>query len=405
MKAGLSIGQVGELVWIVDPTMTITLGELPQATVFSTPSMIMLMERAAREALRPFLEAGEESVGVEVQVKHSAAAALGATVRGVARVSKIEGRRVDFEISAYAGDRLMGQGAHGRMVVQLDRVVENILKVSGETAPVMNLKGNPGELPKLQTIQTHVADRVATVTLNRPRSLNAVTVQMTDELEQLVAWLAGHPEEVRVVILTGSDGAFCAGDDVKELAQMSAAAARTLSLRQASIFLAFERLPQPVIAAVAGAAFGAGCVAACSCDLRLASHAAQFGMPEITLGWPPGYGIAQLTALVGKARALELCLLGEPISATQALEWGLINELVPGLMLLQRAQQIAGRLLQMPAEALRATKRLVHADEGSLPKVTHRADTEAYVRCLELPDAREGIAAFAQKRRPRFVDK
>ena len=125
-------------------------------------------------------------------------------------------------------------------------------------------------------------------------------------------------------------------------------------------------------------------------------------MPEITLGWPPGYGIAQLTALVGKARALELCLMGEPISATQALEWGLINELVPGMMLMKRARQLAGRMLQMPAAALRGTKRLVHADEGQVPKVMHRADTEAYVRCLELPDAREGIQAFAEKRKPRF---
>ena len=96
MKSGLSIGHAGELVWIVDPSMTITLGNVPQATVFSTPSMIMLMERAAREALRPFLEAGEESVGVEVQVEHSSAAVLGASVRGVARVSKIEGRRGGF---------------------------------------------------------------------------------------------------------------------------------------------------------------------------------------------------------------------------------------------------------------------------------------------------------------------
>src|ERR1700759_1857117 len=124
MKPGLRIGDTGELTWLVDPTMTITLGNIPQATVFSTPSMIMLMERAAREALRPFLEAGEESVGVEVQVEHSSAAVLGATVRGVARVSKIEGRRVDFEISAYAGDRLMGKGTHRRAMVQLDRVGE-----------------------------------------------------------------------------------------------------------------------------------------------------------------------------------------------------------------------------------------------------------------------------------------
>ncbi|HEY6169375.1 MAG TPA: enoyl-CoA hydratase-related protein [Verrucomicrobiae bacterium] len=405
MKPGLNIGQLGELTWVVDPTMTITLGSLPQATVFSTPNMIMLMERAAREALRPFLEDGEESVGIEVQVEHPGPAALGDTVRGVARVTAVDGRRVSFTVQAFAGEREIGRGTHRRAIVLLSKIVENVAKVCGDGGRALTLEPNRGELPALETIRVKAANRIATVTLSRPRSLNAVNVQMTSDLEQVVAWLAGHPEEIRVVILTGADDAFCAGDDVIELPSLSIEEARRLSLRQANVYLAFERLPQPIIAAVNGAAFGAGCVAAYSCDLRLASHAAKFAMPEIKLGWAPGYGIAQLTALVGKARALELCLGGEPISATQALEWGLINELVPGVMLMQRARQLAERLLQLPATALRETKRLIHADEGQLPKVTHRADTEAYIRCLELPDAKEGIAAFAEKRKPRFTDK
>jgi len=404
MKPGLTIGCTGELTWVVDPTMTITLGSLPQATVFSTPNMIMLMERAAREALRPFLEDGEESVGVEVSIEHLGPAALGDTVRGFARVTATDGRRVTFDVQAFAGDREIGRGTHRRAVVQLSRIVENIVKQCGDGGRVMNLEPNRGDLPPLETLQVAVANRIATVTLNRPRSLNAVNVRMTEELEQVVAWLAGRPSEVRVVILTGGDDAFCAGDDVIELPSLSLEQARALSLRQANVYLAFERLPQPIIAAINGAAFGAGCVMAYSCDLRLASHAAKFAMPEIKLGWPPGYGVAQLTALVGKARALELCLTGEPITATQALEWGLINELVPGVMLMNRARQLAERLLELPPEALRATKRLIHADEGQLPKVTHRADTEAYIRCLEMPDAREGLAAFAEKRRPRFSE-
>jgi enoyl-CoA hydratase len=125
-------------------------------------------------------------------------------------------------------------------------------------------------------------------------------------------------------------------------------------------------------------------------------------MPEIRLGWPPGYGLAQLTALVGKARALELCLMGRPITARQALDWGLVNEAIPGTRLMQRGRELAESLLEMPAEALRATKRLIHLDEGSQPKVAHRADTESYIRCLQLPDAKEGLAAFAAKRTPKF---
>jgi enoyl-CoA hydratase/carnithine racemase/predicted thioesterase len=405
MKPGLKIGDVGELTWVVDPTMTITLGGIPQATVFSTPSMIMLMERAAREALRPFLEEGEESVGVEVQVEHTGPAVLDSTVRGVAKVVEIDGRRVGFELQAYVGDREIGRGKHRRALVQLDRLVANVMQVLKAEDRVMNLKPATGELGELETMTVAIANRIATVTLNRPRAANAINVTMTGELERLVAWLAGHPQEVRVVVISGAGDAFCGGVDLKDVAGLSLEAARTLSLRQGNLCLALERLPQPVIAAVNGPAHGGGCTLAYSCDSRLASHAAAFAMPEIKRGWPPGFGIAQLMALVGKARTLELCLTGEAITAAQALEWGLVNELVPGAMLMKSAQQLAERMLLLPAEALRQTKRLIHSDEGQLPKVTHRADTDAYLRCLELADAREGIAAFVEKRPTKFNGK
>src|SRR5580692_8028051 len=129
MKPGLRIGDAGELTWLVDPTMTITLGGVPQATVFSTPSMIMLMELSAREALRPFLEEGEESVGGEVQVEHSGAAVLGSAVRGVAKLVDMDGRRVGFVVQAYVGAREIGRGRHRRAVVQLDRLVANVAQV------------------------------------------------------------------------------------------------------------------------------------------------------------------------------------------------------------------------------------------------------------------------------------
>lgn len=403
MKPGLNIGSLGELVWTVDASMVITLGGDARATVFSTPNMILLMERAAREALRAFLEPDEESVGVEVNIQHIGGASIGATVRGVAKVTAVDGRRVTFDVEAWAGDRLIGRGTHTRAIVPLSRLIENLEKLSGEVKRAMNLSPVTGPLPRFETLTVNVSGRVATVMLNRPKSLNAVNLQMTGELEQVVAWLLGHPEEVRVVLLTGAGDAFCAGDDVKELRGLPLGTARDLSLRQAQVYLALERLPQPVIALVHGDAFGAGCVAAYSADMRIATHAARFAMPEIRLGWPPGYGIAQLTALVGKSRALELCLMGEPISATKALEWGLVSEVVSGAVLLQRGQQIAEKMLQMPAAALRETKRLVHLDEGSQPKVAHRADTEAYIRCLELPDAQEGLVAFAEKRPPRFT--
>src|SRR5215472_9469393 len=187
MKPGLKIGDVGELTWLVDPTMTITLGGVPQATVFSTPSMIMLMERSAREALRPLLEEGEESVGVEVQVEHIGAAVLGSTVRGVAKVVEIDDRRVSFEVHAYVGDREIGRGKHRRAVVRLDRLVANVMQMLKVEDRVMNLEPSTGELGELETIAVDVSNRIATVTLNRPRAANAISVQMTAELERLVA--------------------------------------------------------------------------------------------------------------------------------------------------------------------------------------------------------------------------
>jgi enoyl-CoA hydratase len=402
MKHGLQAGQIGQLEWVVDPSMTITLGGDPRATIFSTPNMIMLMERAAREALRPFLEEDEESVGVEVHVEHLGAAPLGATVRAVAKVTAVDERRIGFELQAFHEGQLMGRGTHRRAVISLPRFLERLPKGPGAPSSASPVVAPPPsssrDVMNLATIQVELANPIAYVTLNRPQQLNAVNVQMTEDLERLVAWLKDHPAEVRVVILRGAGKAFCAGDDVKELPTLTIDQARALSLRQARVYLDFERLPQPIIAAIDGVAFGGGCVAAYSCDFRIATHHAQFGMPEILLGWPPGYGISQLTALVGKARALQLCLTGEAISAKTALEWGLVHEVVSSSQLMPQVMAWTNRLLAMPAEALRATKTLIHADEGALPKVTHRGDTEAYLRCLQLPEARERIQAFIEKR-------
>ena len=193
-------------------------------------------------------------MGVEVHVEHVGTAVLGAAVRGLACVDVIDGRHVEFTVTAYHGDREIGRGTHRRAIVSLARLLENLAKESGDGGRAMTLVPNRGELPKLETLLVSMTDRIATVTLNRPRSLNAVNRLMTAELERVVEWLAGHPEDVRVVLLTGAGEAFCAGDDVIELPALSQAEARDLSLRQANLYLAFERLPQPMIAAVNGVA-------------------------------------------------------------------------------------------------------------------------------------------------------
>ena len=398
MKSTLQIGQTAELQWVVDASMVITLGGDSRATVFSTPNLILLMERAAREALRPHLDDHEESVGIDVQIRHISGAGLGAAVTGYATVTAVEGRRIHFRVECRSGERLLGEGTHVRAVLPVQKIIDNLAAVSAESS-MHHLHPNTSSLPVFSTLQVNIQNQTAVITLNRPAVLNAVDRRMTSEFEQLVAWLAGHSADVRVVLLTGAGRAFCAGDDIRELPTIPTDEARQLSGRQARMYLALERIPQVVLALVNGDAFGAGCVAACAADLRIASHPARFAMPEVLLGWPPGYGLAQLTALIGKSRALELCLTGRPISATTALDWGLVNEVVPAASLLGQGQAWAKRLLQLPAEALRQTKRLIHLDEGSQPKVAWHADTEAYIRCLQLPDAQRAIAAFNEKRR------
>ena len=178
----------------------------------------------------------------------------------------------------------------------------------------MNLKPNPHALPPLKNLAITAAGPLLSVTLNRPEQRNAISSDLTDDWCQLISYLAGHPE-VRVVTVTGAGRVFCAGSDIKGLRSLDLAAATALSHRHARMWLAIEQLPQVFIAKVNGPALGGGCVAAYSCDFRIAATSATFGMPEVLLGWPPGYGLAQLTALVGKARALELCLTGQTISA------------------------------------------------------------------------------------------
>ena len=407
MRPGLTLGLTTTLQWRVTPEHSIHLAadQRRGAVVFATPAMVNLMEHAALDVLRPFLEPGEESVGVTVQIEHLAATPLGAIVSAEARVTAIDGKLIDFEVTARDALDLIGRGTHRRAIIGVEkfaaRLQEKVAKLPESAMLPISVTPNTGTLPPLTTLLVSVAGPIATVTLNRPQKLNAVNVQMTADWEQVNSWLAGHPE-IRVVIVTGAGTAFCAGDDVPEVGTLALDVARDLSHRQARMYLAWERLPQIFIAAIQGPALGAGCVAAYSCDFRIAVHGANLGMPEIKLGWPPGYGLAQLTALVGKARALDLCLTGRQITAAEALQYGLLHEVVPTNRLLPATRDLATQLLALPAEALRETKRLIHADEGSGPKQAYLADTAGYIRCLELPAAQEGIAAFLEKRPARF---
>ena len=424
MRPGLVVGSQAELQWQVTAEHVIHLGYPPPSVgkdwllsgkpipdhsvaVFSTPNMILMMERAARRAIEPFLDPGEESVGAAVNIEHLAGTPLGSQVRAVAKVTHIDKRLIDFEITAYDAHEMIGRGTHRRAVVLLEKVAakmqtkQNLAQEPAKSSSAAVSASTAMTLPSLSTLQFQQRGAVLKVILNRPLKLNAVNQQMTADWEVLNNYLASTPA-IRVVIVTGAGDAFCAGDDVKEVGTLDLSVAQELSYRQARMYLAWEQLPQVFIAAINGLAYGAGCVLASACDLKVAAHSAQFGMPEILLGWPPGYGIAQLTSLVGKTRAMEMCLTGQPINAQKALEYGLVHKLVPKGQVLVAAEKWGEQLLKLPAQAMRETKKLVHADEGLQPKSAFLADTAAYIRCLELPDAKEGIAAFTEKRSPKY---
>ena len=396
VKPNLQIGHVGKLSRIVDASQTITLGGEAAATVFSTPSMIDLMEHAAREALRPYLEAHEESVGIDVQVEHTAATPIGAEVWAEAKVAAMEKNVIAFEVAAFDASGPIGHGHHRRAVIALPRFVQKLTEKS-EAAPSTE---KPLQLPPGKTVKVAIEDRLATVTLHRPEKRNAINQEMTAELEQLTDWLMQPQCPVRVVIVSGAGGAFSAGDDVRDLNVNDLEAARALSLRRGRLYRRWQLLPQVLIASVAGPALGGGCICACACDLRIATHGAIFGLPEVLLGWPPNYGLSRMISLLGRPRVLQWALTGEKVGAREAESLGLVQEVVAEAQLERKTRDWAERLLATPKAALTATKRLLSLEQPSASLDAQA--TDAFLSCLASEDGREGIAAFLAKRSPKF---
>ncbi len=412
MKAGLVPGVTGDVSRKVTRNVTITLGSPPYArdggtshpeggaTVFATPYMIELMEHAARKAVEPYVDTDEETVGAEVNIRHLAATTPGQQVRARARLVSIEGRKLLFEIEAHDETQKIGEGTHTRIVITTSRFREK-LGQSDEPAAMTAAQFAP---ESCEAILYQSEGGVGHLTLNRPKVLNALNVRMVEEIEALLDHLMGD-ERTRVLVVTGADRAFCAGDDIREVADLSTDEAEALSHRQARMFHRFHELPQPVIAAVNGPALGAGCVCALFADIRIASYAATFGMPEIKLGWAPGYGNKQLVDAAGQGRALELVLTGESIGAAEAHRAGLVERVVSHGTLLTTADDLARTMLATSPAALRETKRLIHADRSLDARESYRNDTAAYIRCFATDDAREGMAAFLQKRAPNWSDR
>jgi enoyl-CoA hydratase len=254
-----------------------------------------------------------------------------------------------------------------------------------------------------ETITLNVADRIATLTVNRPDKLNALNNKVIAELGEAIDTLRAD-RDVGGIILTGAGRAFVAGADISELEQVAGDSAEALAKRGQSVFSRFETSPKPTIAAVNGFALGGGCELAMACHVRIASEQAKFGQPEVKLGLIPGYGGTQrLPRLVGRGRALQLLLTGEMVDAHEALRIGLVNRVVTADELLAAANAMMRAMLSNAPLALAACVNAVNDGADASLDAALLLEASSFGELGATEDKREGTRAFLEKRAPKFT--
>ena len=248
---------------------------------------------------------------------------------------------------------------------------------------------------------------IVTITLNRPDKLNAFIGHMRRDLAEALEH-AGSDRSVRAVVITGAGRAFCAGGDVRFMAELmerkdSEEFARILGAGR-RVILAIRQMTKPVVAAVNGPASGAGANLAFACDLRIASTDATFSQSFLKVGLHPDWGgTFFLPRLVTPNKACEMFFLGEVIDAVEALRLGIVNQVVAPEELETATMQLAERLRAAPPIALAAAKQAVYASDAASLEEMLRYETEAQLRCFESDDGHEGVHAFLEKREPHFT--
>jgi 2-(1,2-epoxy-1,2-dihydrophenyl)acetyl-CoA isomerase len=262
-------------------------------------------------------------------------------------------------------------------------------------------------MPDYKCLLYDVQGAVATLTLNRPERLNALGDTLRDDLHDAILRAAADPG-VRAIVLTGAGKGFCSGGDVKAMSEARAArterpvAEKVAPLRD-RVLLAMRDAPQPIIAAVNGAAAGAGMNLALACEIRLASTTARFGQAFVRRGLHPDWGGTYfLPRVVGMAKACELIFTGEMIDAAEAQRLGVVSAVYPPEELLPAARELAGRIAAGPPIAIRLAKRALYHNQDVGLRAALEFETFAQNVCFETEDAREGIRAFVEKRAPRF---
>ena len=250
-----------------------------------------------------------------------------------------------------------------------------------------------------ETLLLEIDNHIATLTLNRPKVLNALNIQLIGELDAALEELRAN-DDVLAVLLTGAgEKAFAAGADIQELATLTAAEGQKLALRGQRVLAKIETLGKPVIACINGFALGGGCELAMACTLRIASEAARLGQPEVKLGLIPGYGGTQrLPRLIGRGAALRLMLTGEMVTAEGALSLGLVEEVVTPADLLPHGRQVAESIASMAPLAVAHC--IAAVNEGADLPLDRALAQEAshFGLCCATADKAEGTAAFLAKR-------
>ena len=254
-----------------------------------------------------------------------------------------------------------------------------------------------------KNIQVETHGKVGLIRLHRPQAMNALNSELIGELANAIAGFEADPN-IGCVVLTGSDKAFAAGADIKEMADMSYMDAYYGNF--AAGWDAAARARKPVIAAVAGFALGGGCEVAMQCDLIIAADNAKFGQPEIKLGVIPGIGGTQrLTRAVGKAKSMEMTLTGRMMDAAEAERSGLVARVVPLASLMEETMKIAATIASMPLQALMVAKELVNRSFETTLAEGVLFERRVFHSLFATFDQKEGMAAFVEKRPAKFENK
>ena len=249
------------------------------------------------------------------------------------------------------------------------------------------------------------SEGVATLTISRPKALNALNSQVLDELNNILDDIK-EDSEIDVVILTGDGKAFVAGADIGEMSSLTAEEGRQFGQKGLDAFRKLELLEKPTIAAVNGFALGGGNELAMSCDMRIASDKALFGQPEVGLGITPGFaGTQRLPRLVGLGKAMEIILTGNNIKADEALEIGLVNHVVPADELMDTAMELAKKIASNAQLAVRYSKEAINRGIETDIEAGMVTERDLFGLCFATEDQKEGMTAFLEKRKAEFKTK